>query len=145
VVLIDPEEFGVDRETIRLALERENIESRPVWKPMHMQPVFEIVNWARGTGHRAQSTGRASEGLRAKGEGQRYKARVVGGGVSEELFADGLCLPSGTQMTESDLDRIVTAIIKARTDTLTVKYRQQRKSCEDVHTESRHPEIDPQE
>jgi dTDP-4-amino-4,6-dideoxygalactose transaminase len=40
VILINPQEFGVDREAIRLALEKENIESRPIWKPMHMQPVF---------------------------------------------------------------------------------------------------------
>jgi pyridoxal phosphate-dependent aminotransferase EpsN len=40
VILIDPGLFGADRETVRLALEAENIESRPVWKPMHMQPVF---------------------------------------------------------------------------------------------------------
>jgi len=38
--LITPEEFGVDREGVRLALEAENIESRPIWKPMHLQPVF---------------------------------------------------------------------------------------------------------
>jgi len=41
VILIDPKEFGADRETIRLALEEENIESRPIWKPMHIQPVFK--------------------------------------------------------------------------------------------------------
>jgi len=40
VILITPEEFGADRETVRLALEAENIEARPVWKPMHLQPVF---------------------------------------------------------------------------------------------------------
>ena len=40
VIMIIPEEFGTARETVRLALEAENIESRPVWKPMHMQPVF---------------------------------------------------------------------------------------------------------
>ena len=40
VILITPEEFGADREAVRLALEVENIESRPVWKPMHLQPVF---------------------------------------------------------------------------------------------------------
>ena len=40
VILVDPELFGADREAVRLALEAENIESRPVWKPMHMQPVF---------------------------------------------------------------------------------------------------------
>jgi dTDP-4-amino-4,6-dideoxygalactose transaminase len=37
---IDPEEFGANREDVRLALEAENIEARPVWKPMHLQPVF---------------------------------------------------------------------------------------------------------
>lgn len=73
--LFDPEQFGADRETIRLALERENIESRPVWKPMHLQPVFA-------------------------------GARHVGGTVAELLFAQGLCLPSGADMSDSDIDRI---------------------------------------
>jgi dTDP-4-amino-4,6-dideoxygalactose transaminase len=76
VVLLDPGLFGVGPEQVRLALEKENIESRPVWKPMHMQPVF------KGCRHR-------------------------GGAVSERLFAQGLCLPSGTALTDSDLDRIV--------------------------------------
>jgi len=49
VILITPEEFGVDRETMRLALEAENIELRPVWKPMHIQPVFDC-----GSGLRVQ-------------------------------------------------------------------------------------------
>jgi dTDP-4-amino-4,6-dideoxygalactose transaminase len=102
VILIDPKEFGVDGESIRLTLEKENIESRPVWKPMHMQPVFEV-------NHRAKGKGRTHEQMQP---GQRYPARLVGGEVSEELFARGLCLPSGTQMTEGDLERVVTAIIK---------------------------------
>jgi dTDP-4-amino-4,6-dideoxygalactose transaminase len=72
-------EFGADREVVRLALERENIESRPIWKPMHLQPVF-------------------------KG------CRVRGGGVSEDLFRQGLCMPSGTQMTEEDLERVANII-----------------------------------
>jgi dTDP-4-amino-4,6-dideoxygalactose transaminase len=79
VMLVDAKEFGADRETLRLALEKENIESRPVWKPMHLQPVF-------------------------KG------AEMVGGGVSEALFRDGLCLPSGSAMTEADLARVVKTI-----------------------------------
>jgi dTDP-4-amino-4,6-dideoxygalactose transaminase len=79
VITVDAGAFGADRETIRLALEKENIEARPVWKPMHMQPVF-------------------------KGAG------VIGGAVSERLFRDGLCLPSGTQMTDADLARIVDTI-----------------------------------
>jgi dTDP-4-amino-4,6-dideoxygalactose transaminase len=81
VILITPEEFGVDRETVRLALEDENIESRPLWKPMHMQSVFK-------------------------------RCRVRGGSVSEDLFNRGLCLPSGTAMTETDLERIIAVIRK---------------------------------
>ena len=79
VILINPQEFGVDREAVRLALEKENIEFRPIWKPMHLQPVF-------------------------KG------CRIRGGAGSEDLFERGLCLPSGTQMTEEDLSRVVTII-----------------------------------
>ena len=81
VILIHPEQFGSDREVVRLALEGENIEARPVWKPMHLQPVFK-------------------------------RCRVRGGEVSESLFEKGLCLPSGTQLTEDDLDRI-TGIIQS--------------------------------
>jgi dTDP-4-amino-4,6-dideoxygalactose transaminase len=95
VILITPSEFGADRETVRLALEAENIESRPVWKPMHLQPVFNINN------------GGAPEDSK-----KTYPARVVGGAVSEDLFDRGLCLPSGTAMGEEDLDRVV-KIIKA--------------------------------
>jgi pyridoxal phosphate-dependent aminotransferase EpsN len=40
VITVDPAQFGADREAIRLALETANIEARPVWKPMHLQPVF---------------------------------------------------------------------------------------------------------
>jgi dTDP-4-amino-4,6-dideoxygalactose transaminase len=79
VILITPEKFGVDREAVRLALEAENIESRPIWKPMHLQPVFK-------------------------------DCRIRGGEVSEDLFARGLCLPSGTQLTEEELERIVNVI-----------------------------------
>ena len=72
---IDPAASGTTREDVRLALESENIESRPVWKPMHLQPVF-------------------------------HGCRVAGGAVSEEIFRNGLCLPSGTALTEGDLTRI---------------------------------------
>lgn len=103
VVLITPEEFGADRETVRLALEKENIEARPVWKPMHMQPVFDVL-------------GRKALGLRLKAgqKKERYKARVVGGEVAEDLFNRGLCLPSGTQMTEEDLNRVVATLLSSR-------------------------------
>lgn len=96
VILIKPEEFGVDREVVRLALEAENIEARPVWKPMHMQPVFNCELAAK----RRKKTQNK----------QMYNARVVGGEVAEDLFRRGLCLPSGTQMTEEDLDRVVRVI-----------------------------------
>jgi pyridoxal phosphate-dependent aminotransferase EpsN len=79
VILVSPEEFGSDREQLRLALEGEDIESRPIWKPMHLQPVFK-------------------------------DCRVLGGSVSEDLFQRGLCLPSGTQMTEEDLERVTKVI-----------------------------------
>jgi dTDP-4-amino-4,6-dideoxygalactose transaminase len=82
VILIDPEAFGRDREGVRLRLEAENIEARPVWKPMHLQPMF-------------------------------WNARRVGGAVSERLFERGLCLPSGTQMDEEDLARVVAAVVAA--------------------------------
>ena len=78
-LMIDPEAFGADREAIRLALEAENIEVCPVWKPMHLQPVFA-----------------------------EYEA--VGGAVAEDLFARGLCLPSGSNLTEADLERVVRGV-----------------------------------
>jgi pyridoxal phosphate-dependent aminotransferase EpsN len=79
VILIIPELFGADREAVRRALEAENIESRPVWKPMHMQPVFKTC-------------------------------RMRGGEVAEEIFNKGLCLPSGSNLSTEDLDRVVSII-----------------------------------
>jgi len=72
---IDPELAGANRESVRLALEADNIEARPVWKPLHLQPVFA-------------------------------GCEAVGGVVSERLFERGLCLPSGSGMTEEDLNRV---------------------------------------
>ena len=79
VIRIDPVLFGRDREAVRLALEAENIESRPVWKPMHLQPAFA-------------------------------GARHAGGDLSARIFADGLCLPSGSAMTDRDVERAAAAI-----------------------------------
>jgi pyridoxal phosphate-dependent aminotransferase EpsN len=76
---INPEKFGATREEVRLALEAENIESRPAWKPLHMQPVFA--------------------GCRSRG-----------GAVARELFERGLCLPSGSGMTEADLARVAAVV-----------------------------------
>jgi len=79
-ILIDPaRNKGITRDHIRLELEKENIESRPLWKPMHMQPVFE-------------------------------KSPFFGNGVAERLFKIGLCLPSGSNLEESDFDRIFSAL-----------------------------------
>lgn len=87
VITVDRSVFGVGSEYIRVALEKENIESRPVWKPMHLQPLF------------------------AKGQ---YKTRALGKGICERLFQDGLCLPSGTQLTKEKQDRIMSVIVACR-------------------------------
>ena len=79
VMLVDSDAFGADREQLRLKMEEHNIESRPVWKPMHCQPVF-----------------------------QEYAA--IGGVVAESLFEQGLCLPSGTALTDDQLGQIVGVI-----------------------------------
>lgn len=120
VVLITPEEFGADREEVRLALEEQNIEARPIWKSMHLQPVFQIAHRAEGpSGIQTENTFHGvniaqSESADytdyAESRKQRYKARVVGGEVAEHLFNRGLCLPSGTQMTEEDLNRVIEVI-----------------------------------
>lgn len=79
-ILIEPQlTDGIDRETIRLAFEAENIESRPLWKPMHLQPIFEEYPY-------------------------------YGNKVSETLFEKGLCLPSGSNLTDKDRERISTVI-----------------------------------
>ena len=108
VVLITPEKFGADREQVRLALEAENIESRPVWKPMHLQPVFSI---SRKGGKEKRRKDRTQN---SKLKTQNHPCRVVGGDVSEDLFERGLCLPSGTAMTNSDLDRVIETILKTQ-------------------------------
>jgi len=76
---IDPRRFGATREQVRLALEAENIESRPVWKPLHLQPLF--------TGYRCR-----------------------GGAVAERLFEDGLCLPSGSSLTDAERERVIVTV-----------------------------------
>ena len=79
-ILIDPElTNGIDREMARLALEAENIESRPLWKPMHLQPIFE-------------------------------KYPYYGTQNAQNLFEKGLCLPSGSNLTEEDRTRISSVI-----------------------------------
>ncbi|MCL0038537.1 DegT/DnrJ/EryC1/StrS family aminotransferase, partial [Thermodesulfovibrionales bacterium] len=79
VILITPHKFGVDRETVRLALEAENIEAKPVWKPMHLQAVFDC-----GSGFKVQGSGIMQEKATTKIQNskfkiQNYPARVVRG------------------------------------------------------------------
>lgn len=117
VVLITPEVLGADREDVRLALGEENIEARPVWKPMHLQPVFRVegredVIPAESSFGRPQSGIQQDKGARRDGK-KNYRARVVGGEVAEDLFARGLCLPSGTGMTNMDLDRVIKTILNS--------------------------------
>ena len=76
---ITPAEFGIDRDELRQRLDAANIEARPVWKPMHLQPVY------RG-------------------------CTALGGSVSEDLFRRGLCLPSGSNMSSADVERVVTTV-----------------------------------
>ena len=80
-IVIDPGQAGTDREKLRLALEAEQIEARPLWKPMHLQPVFAgcpaYVN-----------------------------------GTSEDLFNNGLCLPSGSNIDEEGRVRITEVLKK---------------------------------
>ncbi len=81
-ILVDPKlTKGIDREQLRLHLDTYNIESRPLWKPMHLQPVFAGMPF-------------------------------YGGKVAEELFAKGLCLPSGSNLLDEDRDRIKSAIFE---------------------------------
>ena len=113
VVLISPDEFGADREQVRLALEDENIESRPVWKPMHTQPVFDCE----------LST---DPNRPAQNNKKKYKTRVVGGRVAEDFFERGLCLPSGTAMTETDLERVVDTVLKCMPHAKTLRRSRRR-------------------
>ena len=114
VILITPKKFGADRETVRLALEAENIESRPVWKPLHLQPVFKNYE---SEAFKSETNNFFNSAL----TGGKVLCRVIGGKVAEDFFERGLCLPSGTQLTAEDLDRIVSIIKSCRKKIWTVK------------------------
>ncbi len=78
-IIVDANKTGKTREDLRLALLEDNIESRPLWKPMHLQPIFA-------------------------------NAPYYGTTVSEKLFDDGLCLPSGSNLTDEERQRIALKI-----------------------------------
>lgn len=80
-VLLDKKKTGITWKVLFDAFEKENIESRPLWKPMHLQPVFS-------------------------------NCPVYNNGISEYLFSNGLCLPSGSNLTEEDQNRIISVIRK---------------------------------
>ena len=78
-IVIDAEKVGVTPETLRLHLKKENIESRPLWKPMHLQPLFKSSSY-------------------------------VGANIAEKLFKTGLCLPSGSNLTLNEKERIASQL-----------------------------------
>ena len=80
-IVVDKSKTGFSREDLRSQLENNNIESRPLWKPMHLQPVFKNYPF-------------------------------YGGSISEELFLNGLCLPSGSNLSDSDRERIQKSVLE---------------------------------
>lgn len=81
-IILDPDVAGISPDELRLALEAENIESRLLWRPMHLQPVYSSNPF-------------------------------YGNGVSEKLFNTGLCLPSGSSLTDSQIERVISVIKKS--------------------------------
>ncbi len=82
-VVIEAQKAGFSREDLRLKFLEDNIESRPLWKPMHLQPVFADTPY-------------------------------YGGQVAEQLFENGLCLPSGSNLTDADRQRISEVVYKLK-------------------------------
>lgn len=82
-ITVNSKFFGADREVVRRALAADEIEARPIWKPMHLQPVFAT-------------------------------SKHYGSGVSDGLFDIGLCLPSGSNLSEHDLERVANRVRDCR-------------------------------
>ena len=82
-ITIDPQKAAFSCEELRLKFLDQNIESRPLWKPMHLQPIFANTPY-------------------------------YGTKVAEELFNNGLCLPSGSSLTDADRIRIKDVIVKLK-------------------------------
>jgi dTDP-4-amino-4,6-dideoxygalactose transaminase len=79
IIVVPNSSYGINREALGLAFEAANIECRPLWKPLHLQPIFE-------------------------------KYPYYGSNVAETLFANGLCLPSGSNLTDEERERIVIVV-----------------------------------
>lgn len=104
-IVIDPQQTGgVNCEDLRLAFNAENIESRPLWKPMHLQPVFADSPFYAVREGESESEG---AGVAASGS---VTMRATAS-VAASLFDNGLCLPSGSNLTDQDRSRIA-AVIK---------------------------------
>ena len=82
---VDPKKTGINRTQIINALEKENIEARPVWKPMHLQPYYQNCEYV----HHDDMD------------------------ISKQLFENGLCLPSGSSLSEEDQNRVTDIILSA--------------------------------
>ena len=76
---IDPEKAGINRDVVIQKLENNNIEARPTWNPVHLQPLYK-------------------------------DCQSIGGTVAEEIFRTGVCLPSGTGMSDDDLQRVMSVV-----------------------------------
>jgi dTDP-4-amino-4,6-dideoxygalactose transaminase len=97
-IQVNPEKCGeVTRDQIRIAMEGENIECRPLWKPMHLQPVHSDKPF--------------------------YGTRI-----SDHLFDRGLCLPSGSNLSDEDLDRVIAVITKVLSKAL----KKQKENAEEL-------------
>ena len=82
-LIVNEKKVGTSRSSIIDILEKENIESRPVWKPMHLQPLYQECDYVTSSNR----------------------------DISAELFANGICLPSGFNLSERDQDRIINLIL----------------------------------
>jgi dTDP-4-amino-4,6-dideoxygalactose transaminase len=95
---------------IMLALEKENIESRPIWKPMHMQPVFEAYDFVSHYEEDDKVMGFIAAASEDSTDNVinlfNEQASVKTSSIAEELFNRGVCLPSDTKMTDEDLNRV---------------------------------------
>jgi len=113
VLTIDPEMCGLNRDQIIDALEAENIEARPVWKPMHLQPLYRGCRYYSHFSPPPQPST-----LKGEGDDQLQKCNPFKGegesnlSVSDRLFEQGLCLPSGSNLTANDQERVISIIKK---------------------------------
>jgi pyridoxal phosphate-dependent aminotransferase EpsN len=112
VLTVDSALCGVSRDEIIDVLEAENIEARPVWKPMHLQPLYA---GCRYYAHEANSPSPQPSPLEGEGEHKIFQFAGKGvfkGSVSDRLFELGLCLPSGSNLTLEEQARVINIIMK---------------------------------